>query len=918
MEPDSPVATSIAQSILLCLKRHYSLIILSFTTLLLFADQNLLAPNLTAAAREFGFDDNERDKKLGGDISLAFFLVGAPASFLIGLLVDRTNRVRLYAATVIVGESACAATYWTTTYRGLYITRMLTGISIGGTLPVVYSLLGDLYPASQRSLVSSVFTIAFSAGIALGQLVAGVVGRDGHWRVPFLCPAIPALVMAFLMLTTVPEPIRGGQEVATMKMQSLQKLQKSNGVHTNPEKTNAFEASWQKQLQTFTTPTVVLLILQGIPGCVPWGIVGVFLNDYLSQNKGLSIIQATTVLTALSVGAWVGAVVGGMIGQALYNYSKRLQPILVGTAVLLASIPLLYLINAAPAKGHPGRMFSLYFASSCIGFFAAHGGSNLRAVMQNVTLPETRGITFAVLNLADDLGRGLGPWFIALLIKYYGERRIDLHAYFSFRYFISSQPISSHLIPSHPISSHLIPSHLISSHLISSHLITSHLIPSHPISSHLIPSHPISSHLISSHLISSHLIASYLISSHFISSHLISSHLVSSHLISSHLPSHPILSHLISSHPISSHIISSHLVSSHLIPSHPISSNLIPSPISSHLIPSYLISSHLISSHLSSSHPISSHVISHLISSHLISSHLISAHLIPSHLISSHLISSHLISSHPISSHLISSHLPSHLTHLISSHLISSYLISSHLISSHPIPSHLIPSYLISSHLISCRSAFNVTMPVKFHYGSLLFTFTLPILSDLMLSYLTLSNLILPYLTSSLLISSYFTLPYLVLPSLPTLLFYLIAPYLTLAGFQYSNVCLISSASLHYCSILSYIIVSYRILSYLTLPYLLVLSCFTLPSFYICASLYCYPILSYRILSPAFNLAMSAWLLCAALHYSIAFTYVKDEAWVQSTIESRGVEVEDENGVVKEHNSVREQLTVPLLAEVHP
>jgi len=40
---------------------------------LLFGDQNLLAPNLTAAADEFGFDDEEKDRKLCGDIALAFF-----------------------------------------------------------------------------------------------------------------------------------------------------------------------------------------------------------------------------------------------------------------------------------------------------------------------------------------------------------------------------------------------------------------------------------------------------------------------------------------------------------------------------------------------------------------------------------------------------------------------------------------------------------------------------------------------------------------------------------------------------------------------------------------------------------------------------------------------------------------------------
>ena len=42
------------------------------------------------AADEFGFDDEEKDRKLGGDIALAFFLLGAPASFVIGCMADTT------------------------------------------------------------------------------------------------------------------------------------------------------------------------------------------------------------------------------------------------------------------------------------------------------------------------------------------------------------------------------------------------------------------------------------------------------------------------------------------------------------------------------------------------------------------------------------------------------------------------------------------------------------------------------------------------------------------------------------------------------------------------------------------------------------------------------------------------------------
>ena len=36
---------------------------------LVFSDQNLLAPNLSQAARDFGLDDQARDEKLGGGLA---------------------------------------------------------------------------------------------------------------------------------------------------------------------------------------------------------------------------------------------------------------------------------------------------------------------------------------------------------------------------------------------------------------------------------------------------------------------------------------------------------------------------------------------------------------------------------------------------------------------------------------------------------------------------------------------------------------------------------------------------------------------------------------------------------------------------------------------------------------------------------
>jgi len=237
-------------------------------------------------AADFGFDDQQRDRMLGGVIAAAFYLVGqcspaamqscfcaqaqehrrsahafsllwmyhlpacssskrehiatvagAPAALLFGWLSDHVNRKRLLFAAVVLGEGPCMLTIFVTNYWQLFTLRLLTGIALGGetvsalrllagccdrccagalllhacgaevacaaqvaasaymlfsntcgplscaalsthagALPVVFSLLGDLYDASSRAGISSVVQLSTGVGLALGQGIAGFVG----------------------------------------------------------------------------------------------------------------------------------------------------------------------------------------------------------------------------------------------------------------------------------------------------------------------------------------------------------------------------------------------------------------------------------------------------------------------------------------------------------------------------------------------------------------------------------------------------------------------------------------------------------------------------------------------------------------------------------------------------------------------
>mmetsp|Transcript_33129 Transcript_33129/g.65590 ORF Transcript_33129/g.65590 Transcript_33129/m.65590 type:complete len:213 (-) Transcript_33129:328-966(-) len=130
--------------------------------------------------------------------------------------------------------------------------------------------------------------------------------------------------------------------------------------------------------------------------------------------------EATLTVMALGVGSFFGLILGGYLGQRLYNHSPRLQPLLMGTSTIASCLPLFYLFNSVDVD--TGHVTSIS-VSVVAGLLAAIASPNVKAVLHNVTLPETRGRAFAFQVIFDDLGRGIGPLFVAQLIKRLGRRQ---------------------------------------------------------------------------------------------------------------------------------------------------------------------------------------------------------------------------------------------------------------------------------------------------------------------------------------------------------------------------------------------------------------------------------------------------------------------------------------------------------------
>lgn len=399
------------------LKQHGAQGILAFWMIIgmsffLFADQNLIAPNLKNIAYSFGItEQSDIDWYLGGLIPILFFILGGIVSISMGYLSQRFSRKLLLIFTVILGEGACLLTGFSNTYKEFLIYRTLCGFGLGGIFPLLFSLIGDYFSTKSRAIATGYVSLAMALGVGVGQLVGGILGEAdpvNGWRLSFIYLALPSFLFVTIYGIFCKEPRRGGME--------------ENASYEEYDELK-HRISWSDFKLLVQNKTNIGVFLQGIPGCVPWGVFFVFLVDFYENNYGLGKAESTLLLTYSAIGVFIGNLLGGIIGQKLYDIKNKYQPLLCGSTTFLGIFPCISLLYAGDFA-HSGLPFILLNLFS--GFIISITGANVRAILINVNHPKRRSAIFSLYNLTDDLGKGLGPAISAVILNLTPDRALAL------------------------------------------------------------------------------------------------------------------------------------------------------------------------------------------------------------------------------------------------------------------------------------------------------------------------------------------------------------------------------------------------------------------------------------------------------------------------------------------------------------
>ncbi|WP_411957216.1 MFS transporter [Paracoccus homiensis] len=182
-----------------------------------------------SVAASFGLD-----RVTALQIGTVFFLGMFVGAFVFGRLADRVGRRGILLLTVAMDAVFGLASVLAGDFTLLLILRFLTGIAVGGTLPVDYAMMAEFLPPRNRGRWLVWLEGFWAIGtiiIALTAWIASSAGIADTWRWIFAVAALPALI-GFWLRWWIPESpmflIRNGRQAEARQV--VNRVLRANGA----------------------------------------------------------------------------------------------------------------------------------------------------------------------------------------------------------------------------------------------------------------------------------------------------------------------------------------------------------------------------------------------------------------------------------------------------------------------------------------------------------------------------------------------------------------------------------------------------------------------------------------------------------------------------------------------------------------
>jgi MFS family permease len=359
--------------------RWYVLGVLVCVYMLHHLDRMVLTLLQEPIKHEFNLSDSQLGLITGTAYAFAFGIAGLP----LGMLVDRTNRVRLLALVLTVWSGLTALASTANSFATLFLIRVGIGAAESGGTPTNLSLISDYFAKNKRSTAIGIYLVGSQIGTLVGFAITGIVAKNYGWRAALLVAGIPGLVLMVVLLLTVREPVR-------QMTQKLAPLAAFKVIGANP-----------LLLHLIIGLTLANVVAPGISSWTP---------SFLIRSHGVDVgVVGVTMALAIYPFSTAASILAGMLTDRVASrHASSMFRMMAFSAMLIVPTVLIGLFTGSFALA-----LAMFAVQHVMHMFINTPGY---ALAMSYVPSNMRGTTAAVLQVLSNLiGFGIGPMVGGLL-----------------------------------------------------------------------------------------------------------------------------------------------------------------------------------------------------------------------------------------------------------------------------------------------------------------------------------------------------------------------------------------------------------------------------------------------------------------------------------------------------------------------
>lgn len=374
-------------------------------------DVILIAFLLAPISREFALDA----PRTGLVVSAGFvgmFLGAATA----GRLADRYGRRTIFQVTLLIFCVGSLLSAVAPTYELLLLARVVTGLGLGGELPVVSTLMSEFSPRAHRGRLVSLLESFWAYGTIAAGLIAVFVLPAWGWRGAFLVGALPALYIAYIRRALPESPrflaSRGMLNEADAVVRQVERaggaplITVARPVAPPPLPKVGVADLWSR---AFARRTAMLWILW-------FGIVFTYYGIFtyvpsLLVGRGLTVTRSNEFFF-LSTFAQIPGYFSAAYLVERWGRKPTLVTYLLGTAV------------AAWLFGNAGTGTDAFVYASLLSFFNLGAWACVYTITPEMYPTAIRGTGAGIAASVGRIGGIVGPFVTPVLVAAYGQAAV--------------------------------------------------------------------------------------------------------------------------------------------------------------------------------------------------------------------------------------------------------------------------------------------------------------------------------------------------------------------------------------------------------------------------------------------------------------------------------------------------------------